>query len=830
MNADGAVASKNQYPQMLIKNGFGKQVTVGKNRDYEVRFYVYVPAGESVSELKYWLTATNDEAAFDEEYDSAYSAKKFMVAQGTKAVTAKGEWLEVSIRIEDCDYAGKLRLGIIGDASGAHTFYIDDVLVLSLQSDPNAWGFETEQHGKRLSVNDRIPNTTIYVDNSGFVYTGSSAARVNSDGGAGRTNHIAQMMVKNGTGEQVRVYQHRNYEITFYVYVPDNQPEYNLTYWFTATERETVFDRNFDDTEYSRKNFTVAEGTSELTRGEWNEIVVTIIDCPYTGKLRIGLNGNSDMNDPFYIDDLLVKETTADTEEGAESFETYGDGHKLSLGDGAATITVTDDDRHNGEYAAEIVTVDNDVDSAVQMIVNDERQRPIVIEKGKSYRITFWVTQPIDDADYDVKFWLAATDSDAAFTNNRQNLLLDTQTVVMTDKHAWYKVKAEITDAPYSGKLRLGITASEGAHTFYIDDIFVKEVLPADMGAMNFENYELGTNLALNDYPAGTAIIISDEQSYSGGQSAYFNAKENTGDNRPHMNVKDAYGNQVKVKKGDNFYVSFMVYIPETEPYFTFSYWIAAVPDDVLEKPYRYPTDFGRNLHVLPGEKAAVSPPEAGVWTEVKIAVIDCPREGNLRIGITHGNGQPFQSNFYIDDIKMYEPEYVLIKFDTNGSEDVFEDVTILSDMIIPYGGVDPYREGYEFLGWYTSKEYNKDAYFDIYNTPVVGKTGDVLTLYAHWRKWDENVAQGGNKVDKYKTEYYTEKVWIGDQNVPENPYPSGEFAVNDAAPIVVTPDESQPDGDGLPPWLIVVIIVAAVVIVGGGATLAAILLKKKKS
>ena len=141
-----------------------------------------------------------------------------------------------------------------------------------------------------------------------------------------------------------------------------------------------------------------------------------------------------------------------------------------------------------------------------------------------------------------------------------------------------------------------------------------------------------------------------------------------------------------------------------------------------------------------------------------------------------------------------------------------------------------PEREGYEFLGWYTSKEYNKDAYFDIYNTPVVGKTGDVLTLYAHWRKWDENVAQGGNKVDKYKTEYYTEKVWIGDQNVPENPYPSGEFAVNDAAPIVVTPDESQPDGDGLPPWLIVVIIVAAVVIVGGGATLAAILLKKKKS
>ncbi len=835
VDAPNVAGVKNRYPQVMVKNGFGKTIEVGKGRNYEVRFHVYVPAGQSIGEIKYWLTATNDENVFDADDDGDYSSKNFMIAEGSKAITATGQWVEVVVPVMDCAYSGKLRIGIVGDATAAHAFYIDDIAVLSLQSDPNAWGFETEAVGTRLSVNPRVPNTTIYVDKN-YVYTGQRAVRVNSDGGSGKTNLLPQMMVKNGAGEQVRVYKNRNYEIKFYVLIPEGQADYDLTYWFTATEEERVFDSSYDNAEYSRKNCTVAAGTADLTVGEWTEVVVTINDCPYSGKLRIGLNGNSDMNNPFYVDELSVNEISQDPVEGTESFELYGNGHTLSLNTDASSIVVSDDDRHNGEYSAKITTAGNDVNAAPQMVVNDELAKPIVINKGMSYRISFWVTQPVDDADYDIKYWFAATDSDAAFTTDRQNVVLDTQTIITPDKHAWQRVAVEINDVAYSGKLRLGITAdAAGSHTFYIDDILVTEILPSNMDAMNFENYEVGTNLSLTDYQ-GTSIIVTDEESYTGSQSAFFHAKENTGDNRPHMNVKDAYGNQVKVKKGDNFYVTFMIMIPENEPYFNLSYWVSAVPDDVLEKPYYYNTGagifgFGRHLHVLPGERSGVSAPEPGVWTEIKIPVMDCPRDGNLRIGITHSNGAPFQSNFYIDDIRVYEPEYILVKFDTNGSEDQFDDVLIMSEMTVPYSGIDPYREGYEFLGWYTSKEYNKDAYFDIYNTPVIGKTGDVLTLYAHWRKWDDPVASGnGEKQDKYKTEYYTEKVWVENQTVLESPYPSEEFIVNDAAPIVTTPDKTVPQSDdGLPPWLIVVIIVAAVVVVGGGATLAAILLKKNK-
>ena len=383
-----------------------------------------------------------------------------------------------------------------------------------------------------------------------------------------------------------------------------------------------------------------------------------------------------------------------------------------------------------------------------------------------------------------------------------------------------------ITDSPYSGKLRLGITGStDEAHVFYIEDIAVSEYVAADPDAMNFEMYEPGTTLHLNE--DDNTFTVSDTESYTGGQSVYVHA-DNNHENRPQMLIKDAKGNQVKVKKGDNFYVTFMVFIPETEPYFNFSYYVAATPDDVSNKAFRYRSSFVSTNYKLGGQEW-VTPPPAGEWTQIKIAVLDCPYEGNLRIGLCHGNGHPFQSNFYVDDIKVYEPEYVLVKFDTNGAEDTIDDMLLLSDMLVPYDGVDPYREGYEFMGWYTSPDFKKDSFFDIYTMPIVGKTGDVVTLYACWRKWDD-VTTGGQQDDQdmYEIEYYTEKVWVGDQNVPEMPYTRGEFEFGDAAPVDKTPADAN-QKDALPPWLMVVIIVAAVVVVGGGSTLAAILLKKKK-
>ena len=113
-------------------------------------------------------------------------------------------------------------------------------------------------------------------------------------------------------------------------------------------------------------------------------------------------------------------------------------------------------------------------------------------------------------------------------------------------------------------------------------------------------------------------------------------------------------------------------------------------------------------------------------------------------------------------------------------------------------------------------------------HTTLIGCGADKTIL-----AWDDGAADAvvRDEKDAFVTEYYTEKVWVDGQPNAESPYANSQRPVhNDAAPIVVTPDDVTPEPDGgMPPWIIVVIIVAAVAVVGGGAVIAAILLKKNK-
>ncbi len=513
------------------------------------------------------------------------------------------------------------------------------------------------------------------------------------------------------------------------------------------------------------------------------------------------------------------------------SFEDEAVDTVLSLNTDGAAVTVSDAYAHSGNCGARVVTLGNAIPAAPQMTVSGFYADPITVEKGKNYRVSFYVLQPLQQPDYDIRYWLAATDADTAFTTVCENPLVDTQTVTVDTKDAWQRVVVLLKDCAYSGKLRLGITGStDAAHMFYIDDIAVEEYEDADADAMNFEKYEAGTALDLNR--DNNTIIVTDAVSYTGEKSVHFFSDNNTYDSRPHMFVRDADGNIIKVKKGDDFYVSFMVYIPTTEPPFSFSYWLAATPEADGDKPFRYSANnstYSSRNFVLPGEVFGALAPPAGQWSMIRIAVMDCPYEGNLRIGLAHGNRLPFSSNFYIDDIKLCEPQHVLLKFDSNGAESTYEDIPMMSDMLIPFVGGDPRRQGYDFMGWHTSEDLSKESYIDINTQAIVGEEGDVVTLYACWKEWDEFKAEYQHKKDKYEIEYYTEKVWVGDQNVPK-PLQAGDVpTVNEAAPTETAPDPILPDADGVPPWLIVVIIIGAVVMIGGGAVIAAVLYKKHK-
>ncbi len=837
INSDAAAGSANLYAQMLVKNGSDKQVVVSAEKNYEITFWVYQPAAHGTYPINYWFAARNVDTPFN---DTDHDGARFMIAEGTYTPTATDAWEKVTVSVKGCAMSGNLRMGLIGDKNAAHPFYIDDITVTEMSSEENVWSFDKETEGTVLSINTSDRTRTATVD-SYVKYSGYHSLRINNN--TKLSDYFPQVMVKNDAGQQIFVNEGRNYSITFRIMKPETEPKYGINYWFTATTDEV--DKEFNRTDYRKDTYAVAyqNAVSVASSGQWQLITLEIKNCAYSGKLRFGISGDYNSAHVFYVDDLTVTEEFPVADVYVESFERYDPDAELALNENGATVTVKSEDRHSGDFAAKVVSTGNDAATAPQFLVRDYHGAPLKVEKGKDYRIKFWVVRPATEPVYDFTYWFAVADSEEAFTNRIKNVVVGPETMVVNKANAWQSVRIDIKDCPYDGILRMGITGTTDAvHTFYIDDIAAAEYTAGDPdpNAMNFEMYDIGTNLALNQYMTNdtykkNTIIISDAESYTGGQSAYFYSNNNMTNNRPHMLVRDGQGNIVKVKKGDDFFVSFMVYIPPSEPYFTFGYWLTVTPEDKDNVPFfgelAHNPEFSAPDYMLPGDEFGRTPPEAGVWTEIKIAVMDCPYEGNLRIGLCHGNGAPFESHFYIDDIKVYDPEYILIKFDTNGSEDKYEDVTIMSEMLIPFEGNDPYREGYEFVGWYTDKSFSKESYIDITKTKIIGKTGDVITLYACWREWTENVADTVEKPqEQYKTEYYTEKVWVGDQNVPE-PWDTGEAPpYEQAGPVTVTPEPLPDDADGaMPPWLIVVIIVAAVVVVGGGATIAAVMLKKNK-
>ncbi len=851
---DSKYTDGNLRTQMILKDAQGQTVTVEQGKTYYVSFWLMIPDGQQDATFPLWLAATPDGDPFDANRTVdgvSYVKNNFALYEVNDvdgpAVSANGQWVQVSVTLDNVARSGQLRLGIADAPNNQESFfYIDDIKVKQagevITSDFEMQDFESFGIGDEIHINnDPRPtiHTTIVASDEVTAHSGTVSAKFTSNTNNGDIR--PQMMVKDANDNQFKVYKGRNYEVKFWVYMPGNSAVYNFSYWLAAAPDANPF--NLID--YRKSNYVIAEvsGGVQPDLGRWVEITVAVNDCPRSGLLRLGITGDNNADHSFYIDDISVREVKSAAADGVNSFETRNDGDTLSLNTDANTVAVTDAESHTGDRAAAITATGNGVNTAPQMMLENAYDEPISVTASKQYNIEFWVMVPEGEADCDLQYWLAATDSDAPFsdTNPVTGAMTQTQTVTIAEQGVWQRVTLKIDDCAVSGKLRLGISGTAtAAHTFYLDDLLVEEfvILPADPDAMNFENVALGTDLSLTQYSPSETVRknwakVTDEKAYTGTQSAYFHAYTSAGDARPQINVTDANGNQVKLEKGGDYYISFKVLLSEDVE---FSYWAACVPDDKLDEPFQYGTDFVKNSYVVMENSRHVGI-YPGDWTEIKIPVMNCKHGGNLRVGFTHyaANNQDFY--FYIDDIKVEPPQYVLVKFDTNGAEGEYPDKLMLSGSVIfTEDDIMPYRNGYEFMGWYTNKDCTKDSYFDAYVTPVVGETGDVLTLYAGWREW-QNVDLGGS-VDtrdeeeevEYKTEYYTEKVWVGDQNVPD-PLDIGDRpAHKDAAPIVVTPQEVVPEPDGgMPPWIIVVIIVAAVAVVGGGAVIAAILLKKNK-
>ncbi len=820
-------------PQVMIKDQTGVQVTVRQGRSYEISYWIKVPSDAGTTEINWWLTASANDTVYSSSDD--VNANK-IYSRDRMAVTAD-TWQEVRATIDNCEYSGLLRLGISGNRFGAHSFYIDDVKVeeiLPLEANEGVLTFENGELDADLALNGSTVNR-IVVSDAITAKSGTKVGQVTSNERSG--NSRPQMLVKTDLGEQLRIYKGRSYEFKFSIYIPTGSESYGINYWIAAVDNERMFGSgNAKDT------YVLAEVTngSQPKQGEWTELTLTVTDAPVGGKLRLGITGNTTTRHTFYIDDISLRMTEpADAMNEVQSFEDYAPNDQLSVNTDAASITATDEDVHTGFKAAKVVTVGNAVDTMPQMPLIDYMGEPMAVQKGMKYQLSFYAMIPYGE-EYDLQCWLAVVDNDEPFsaTNPRTGVVMDTVTVTATDRGGWQFVTLTIDKAAVGGNLRLGISGSTDAvHTFYLDDMAIRErsALPGDPDAMNFERYEAGEEIQVNR-GSSSVVTVSDEYSYTGNQSARVDSHEQSGDYRPQFNLTDAQGNYLKLKKGDDCYLSFMIHLPTISPNTTaVTYWLAFVPEDQADQSFNNST-FTKNDHKIyeatfGGDTIA----EFNEWTKITVPILNCPGTGVLRLGMTHTNYDRSVTNYiYLDDFKIEPPKYVTVKFDTNGSESKIDDIVMLAGSLIPFTDADPYLDGSDFMGWYTSKEFKKADFFDINSKIVEGEDGDVLTLYACWRKWDDGAAdivlRDDELKNEYVVEYYDETVWVDGQN-GESPYADSQRPEREeAAPIVVTPQDDRPESEsGMPPWLIVVIAACAVVVVGGGAVIAAILLKKNK-
>ncbi len=819
-------------PQVLIKDHTDAQVTVQAGKSYDVVFWIKVPSDAGTTQVNWWLTASTDDTVFGNSND--VNAVK-VYNQDLMAVTAD-TWQEVRATIDGCAYSGNLRIGITGNRFGAHSFYIDDFSVTEIHPQEVFEGTLTFENGDPdvdLALNGSQVNRIVVTDEV-TGKSGTKTARVTSNERSG--NSRPQMLIKNDNDQQIRIFKGRNYEFKFSIYIPEGSENYGINYWIAAADNDRVF-----GTGNAKSTYVLAEVTagSQPKQGEWTELTLTVTDAPVGGKLRFGITGNTTTRHSFYIHDISIRMTEAGAAMSeVQSFEDYATNDKLSVNTDGASVAVTDEDVHTGYKAAKIVTLGNAADTVPQMPLIDYMGEPMTVKQGMKYQLSFYVMIPYGE-EYDLQCWLAVAEDDTPFsaTNPRTGVVLDTTVVPATERGGWQFVTLTIENCAASGALRLGVSGSTNeAHTLYIDDMAIRErsALPGDPDAMNFESGTVNQEIQINR-GSSSVVTITDEYSYTGKQAARVDSHDKSGDYRPQFTITDADGNPVKLKKGDDCYVTFMIHMPRVTPGTNSAgFWLAVVPEDQADTAFNNSV-FTKNDHRIYEKTIAQDELEdLSEWTKVTIPVLGCPRDGVLRLGVTHGHLDMGKTNYiYIDDIKIEPPRYITVKFDTNGSESVIDDIVMLADSLIPFDDADPYLDGSDFMGWYTSKEFKKTDYFDIYSMPVYGEDGDVLTLYARWRKWDDGAADAvvRDEEDAFVTEYYTEKVWVDGQPNTESPYANSQRPVhNDAAPIVVTPDEVTPESDGgMPPWIIVVIIVAAVAVVGGGAVIAAILLKKNK-
>jgi len=784
-----------------------------------------------------------------------------------------GQWTRVQFDFTLPSFTGEKNayMAVLADATDTTaTLYVDDVAIGTNVSDPTIMqtyeSLEAKTHPNASYFDGNLHGLNGNTVVSGKGYDGSSQSlkiEMASDTELDASRAVLFFDRKDAIGKVSG-----SYIVTFYAMMEEDA---EVTFGLGTSGTIDLSDRAEQATLYE------AEATSkvQLTAGKWRGVSVYVSDlqgknpemclAPY---LTLGAwfdGAASDNRKTVYIDNVSLREYIAS--EAAredilcfENTDAFGFGKQLNLSaNGSMEVVLEQNNTAGGNYALKVTTDSLGAISGAgrpQFNLMNANGQAIRVQKGKNYRLTFYVNIAESSLKDELRYWVNLTDKQDSYTDATNQLRKDEQLVEVSSWKgtvgAWKQISVELTDLPRDGYLRLGISGTgNGEKTvFYLDDLRVFEfkefTLTGNEKVLDFEKYNLEDSDFIR-YSEGT--VADDVNHTEGGANALrLKGNSNAGFQRNQfMLINPATKQPYEFVKGETYTLKFWLYCGEEyTDKFDLNMWVWGT-DNVNEKftASNHKNDkngtFEFDGGVLVRNEDQIWAP--GEWNCYEIT-FTATNGKYMLVGMTDGSRYDGNYYYYVDDMQISVPERATVIFDANGGS--FQDIKpeLLNEKgqyveagfvgVLAVGpDIDPYLENKMFKGWALDKEGTQMFDIDVDVVPAAN-----VTLYAIWGEWTNQdgfgqivITKPGDSDVKYKTEIKYEKVWTGNAQIPV--LESGDRpTLEEADPVTYVPTTDKKDtaSDGLPAWLLIVIIVAAVVVVGGGAFLALFLLKNKKT
>ncbi len=315
----------NTRPQFNLTDAYGAPLRVKAGQDVKFSLWVYIPEGAALTNVRYWLTVTEETAGYSNQKDSE------KVFETSSVQGKEGSWIQVTTFVNDLPRDGYLRLGICSSGSATNTFYIDDIHAMLLSGDETVLDYENLASESLDSIRR---GTAVVSTAQNHTAGGGRALKLEgiSWGGYSRNQLIlTDPATMNPYTFKVGTY----YTVSMWMHSSVSGFKPNIWLWGTddaSLAFKTAADKN-DKTGFEYDGVVAAETADGLlTAGEWARVSFGFM-ATNGQHMLMGITNGAVQNGgyTYYIDDVVIEEAPAATLNFNANGGTFTEGTTLTV-------------------------------------------------------------------------------------------------------------------------------------------------------------------------------------------------------------------------------------------------------------------------------------------------------------------------------------------------------------------------------------------------------------------------------------------------------------------------------------------------------------------